>query len=313
MGQMDANMVMLERARAALWGVAVGDAFGKLAEGLWPDQVVSRYGGKFEDYRVKDPKHGGYWSFGEVTDDTTFTILTAESIIENHGVEEKDIVRRIAARPIKGWPGWKEFDTGLALSGAIRRTGTGAPMRAAPFGIIHATGRLSELCKDVYAGCRCTHNSQSAIGAACAMAACLSAALEGMEKISALGVASEAARMGEKLGMEDYLPHVSRRIEWILNVYVPTGIAKRGALNPGFTAVEGATNALYLFAKHDSARDGILEAVNQGGDADSIASMAGGLLAAYRPETLPGEWIEIVRNNNPVDMDALADRLVKLR
>ena len=244
---------------------------------------------------------------------TTFTVLTAESIIANERVDEKDIVTRIAARPIKGWPGWKQFDPQHALTGANTRTGNGAPMRASPFGIIHPTERLSELCGDVYTGCRCTHNSQSAIGAACAMAGCLSAVLEGMEKVSALQVAAEAARIGEQLGAEDFLPHLSRRIAWILNVYVPAGSAKRSGLNPGFAAWEGVTYALYLFAKHDSARDGIMDAANQGGDADSIASMAACLLAAHRPETLPGEWIDIVRKQNNIDMDALAGRLCRLR
>jgi ADP-ribosylglycohydrolase len=313
---MDANATLLERTRAALWGVAVGDAFGKMTEGYWPNQVGLRYGGHLDEFRMPipaSPDRVGYWSFAEVTDDTTFTVLTAESIIENERVDEKDLVNRIAAKPIKGWPGWEQFDPQHALAGANTRTGNGAPMRASPFGIINTTERLGELCRDVYAGCRCTHNSQSAIGGACAVAACLSAVLEGMEKVSALCVASEAARIGEKLGVDDFLPHLSRRIEWILNIYVPTGNSKQSGLNPGFAAWEGATYALYLFAKHDSAKDGIIDAANQGGDADSIASMAGCLLAAHRPETLPSEWIDIVRKKNTLDMETLSERLTKLR
>lgn len=313
---MDANATLFERTRAALWGVAVGDAFGKMTEGYWPNQVGLRYGGHLDEFRMPipaSPDRVGYWSFAEVTDDTTFTVLTAESIIENERVDEKDLVNRIAAKPIKGWPGWEQFDPQHALAGANTRTGNGAPMRASPFGIINTTERLGELCRDVYAGCRCTHNSQSAIGGACAVAACLSAVLEGMEKVSALCVASEAARIGEKLGIDDFLPHLSRRIEWILNVYVPAGNSKQSGLNPGFAAWEGATYALYLFAKHESAKDGIIDAANQGGDADSIASMTGCLLAAYRPETLPSEWIDIVRKKNTLDMETLSEQLTKLR
>jgi ADP-ribosylglycohydrolase len=313
---MDAHATLLERARAALWGVAIGDAFGKMTEGYWPNQVELRYGGHLEEFHMPipaSPDRVGYWSYAEVTDDTTFTVLTAESIIENERVDEKDLVTRIAAKPIKGWPGWEQFDPQQALTGANTRTGNGAPMRSSPFGIINTTERLGKLCRDVYAGCRCTHNSQSAIGAACAMAACLSAVLEGMEKVSALRVASEAARMGEELGADDFLPHISRRIEWILNVYVPAGNSKRSGLNPGFAAWEGATYALYLFAKHDSAKDGIIDAANQGGDADSIASMTACLLAAYKPETLPVEWIDIVLKKNTIDMDTLSERLTKLR
>ncbi len=313
---MDGNATLLTQTRAALWGVAVGDAFGKMTEGYWPNQVDMRYGGRVEEFRKPipaNPERAGYWSFAEVTDDTTFTVLTAESIIGNGRVDEQDLVARIAAEPIKGWPGWEQFHAQQALSGAYTRTGNGGPMRASPFGVIHPTERLDELCKDVYAGCRCTHNTRSAIGAACALAACLSAVLDGKGKASALRIAAKAARVGEELGVEDYLPCPSRRIEWLLNVYVPTGNSKRSGLNPGFAAWEGVTFALYLFAKHNSARDGIIDAVNQGGDADSIASMAGCLLAACRPETLPREWMDTVRKKNLLDMDALAEGLTQLR
>jgi hypothetical protein len=37
------------------------------------------------------------------------------------------------------------------------------------------------------------------------------------------------------------------------------------------------------------------------------------LLAAYRPETLPEEWIDLVRKKNTIDMDILSERLIQLR
>jgi ADP-ribosylglycohydrolase len=80
---MDANATLLERTRAALWGVAVGDAFGKMTEGYWPNQIDLRYGGHLDEFRMPipaNPDHVEYWSFAEVTDDTLLTILTAESI-----------------------------------------------------------------------------------------------------------------------------------------------------------------------------------------------------------------------------------------
>jgi len=58
-------------------------------------------------------------------------------------------------------------------------------------------------------------------------------------------------------------------------------------LNPGFQAREGATFALALVILYKNARETILCAVNMGGDADSIAVMAGGIIAAMYPSTLP--------------------------
>ncbi len=58
----------------------------------------------------------------------------------------------------------------------------------------------------------------------------------------------------------------------------------------------------------------VMEILGAGrGDADSIASMTACLLAAFRPETLPCEWIDKVRQKNNIDMDTLAERLTRLR
>lgn len=46
------------------------------------------------------------------------------------------------------------------------------------------------------------------------------------------------------------------------------------------------------------ARKVILDVVNQGGDADSIASMAGSVAAALYPDILPKEWVKIVEKAN---------------
>ena len=83
--------------------------------------------------------------------------------------------------------------------------------------------------------------------------------------------------------------------------------------NPGFSSWEGAVNALYLFLKHDSAREAIIEAANWGGDADSIASMAGGMLAAWCPESLPEKWRITVKERNAIELDHLAEDLLCVR
>ena len=84
-------------------------------------------------------------------------------------------------------------------------------------------------------------------------------------------------------------------------------------LNPGFSAWEGAAFALALVMLYDSAKDAILAAVNEGGDADSMTSMAGGIVAARNPDTLPEEWVEIVKRENSLDFAPLAEQLAALR
>ena len=50
-----------------------------------------------------------------------------------------------------------------------------------------------------------------------------------------------------------------------------------------------------------------------GGDADSIAAMAEGILAAIYPTTLLKKWIEAVRHTNNLKIEELAEGLAAIR
>lgn len=56
-----------------------------------------------------------------------------------------------------------------------------------------------------------------------------------------------------------------------------------------------------------------MEAVNQGGDADSIASMAKGILAALNPSSLQAKWIAEVKRANGFNLAPVARALAGLR
>ena len=62
-----------------------------------------------------------------------------------------------------------------------------------------------------------------------------------------------------------------------------------------------------------SAEDAILLAANIGGDSDSVASIAGGILGAMYPDTVNQRWYEVVENVNKHDLVALATELTSLR
>ena len=186
-------------------------------------------------------------------------------------------------------------------------------MRVAPIWMLHSPARLKSIIRDVEQACSCTHNTRSALSAACAIAAAYSAALEGFDKRDLLEAAIEAASLGNQLGEDDLCPDVARRLQWVRKNIEKGKSRLRRWLNPGFSAWEGATFALALVMLYDSAQDAILAAINEGGDADSIASMAGGIVAARNRDTLPAEWVEIVKRENNLDFAPLAARLAALR
>ena len=311
---------LLRRAWAALQGVAVGDALGKLTEGYWPHEIIQTYGGPVTGFRRPiQPRSRWEWAYAEVTDDTRFILLVAESIIEQGRVDRLDIARRILERPIKGWPGWEEFKAVGDPEQIGHRRGNGAPMRIAPVGILRSPRNLEKLIDDVEQACMMTHHVSSAISAACAIAAAVSAAVEGWPKEGVLELALEAARLGRTRGLKDQAPQLEelvrlglRKLEMQDDQDLGLSWKLRG-LNPGFLAWEGASFALCLAYTASGAKEAILGAVNQGGDADSIAAMAGGIAAALKPDSLPEGWIAEVERANQLGLKRITKELVSLR
>jgi ADP-ribosylglycohydrolase len=319
-----AESLIARRAIACIQAVAVGDAMGKMTEGYSPEEVLLNYGGYLQGFRKPiQPKSRFDWERAEVTDDTRFTLLVAESIVKKGGVHRQDIVERILAAKIKGWPGWEDFYNAAQLGEdkiedfARLRDRNGAPMRVSPIGIINRPENLEKIVGDVDLACSMTHGAMSALSAACALAAAISAAVEGWEKERVFELAIKAARRGESLGNNDARLPADRILTGIHFVrgYRGSQLAKDlgSVLNPGFLAYEGVPHALSLAYGIPNAKEAILGAVNEGGDADSIASMAGSLVAALYPDSLPQEWVKQVEKANNLNLSRIASELAKLR
>jgi hypothetical protein len=62
-----------------------------------------------------------------------------------------------------------------------------------------------------------------------------------------------------------------------------------------------------------SAQEAILLAANVGGDSDSVASVAGGILGAMYPDTVSASWVRAVESVNGHGLATLASQLAGLR
>jgi len=325
MSSMDGFLIE-DRAVACIRAVAVGDAMGKMTEGYWPEEVLANYGAYVQSFRKPlQPKSKFTWGYAEITDDTRFTLLVAISIINKGRVDRQDIIQRILddETKIKGWPGWDDFSRAARLGEdriaefAKWRDRNGAPMRVSPIGIINRPENLEKTIKDVDSACSMTHGARSALSGACAVAAAVSAAVEGWEKEKVFEFAIKAARLGETLGNDDGRPPTDRILAGInfAKSYNGSELARdlRRVLTPGFLACEGVPYALSLAYGIPNAKEAILGTVNQGGDADSIASMAGSITAALYPSTLPQEWVKEVEKINNLNLSKIALKLAGLR
>ena len=154
----------------------------------------------------------------------------------------------------------------------------GAAIRVAPVDIVFGSDRLDEIVTGAREASISTHGEALAIAAAAATAAAVSCAIDGAAASDIIAGAEEAARrVSEPFAHTVCSVHDDLRARSVL---LPGDLAVRYFPDRPTTIV---SLALAFATVLRSAREAILTAANVGGDSDSVASIAGGILgAAYR-------------------------------
>jgi ADP-ribosylglycohydrolase len=88
-------------------------------------------------------------------------------------------------------------------------------MRIAPVGVIYPSSRLEDITRGAYECATPTHGGQLAICAAAAVAAAVSAALEGRPSVEVLSAALKAAKQAEAFRPSEQASTLARAIETI--------------------------------------------------------------------------------------------------
>src|SRR5262245_11476728 len=323
------TLTLAERVTGCLKGIATGDAVGKQTELLsyadvlrWypygirgfeglPGSVIPRYVGN----RKRE------WRVGETTDDTERTIAVARAIIAGQGrIDHTSIGRGMLQCRKSVHPGvkslWEFHQAGDPARIATRHDGCGAAIRVGPVGIVFHPDRLDDLVNGAREASIPTHGGLIAIAAAAATAAAVSAAIEEWPADEIITLAESAAAEAERRWPSDDSTRCARSIRSTyddlkrLPQLWPAEIAARYFPDRPMTIVP---LALSLAAIMDSAERAILVAANVGGDSDSVASIAGGILGARYPETVNHVWYDTVEAVNRHELLALVGELVDLR
>ncbi len=324
------------RALGALYGLAVGDALGMPTQAL-PRQRVARLFGDLDGFRPGPPENevSAGLPAGHVTDDTDQAVIVGELLVEGGGRVDPDALaarllawqRRMTDRGSADLLGPSTLRALRAVTegapvGTTGRWGdtNGAAMRVAPVGVAVPPERLDRLCSAVADVDRLTHDTTVANAGACAVAAVVSAGVDGAGWPEALAVGLRAAAAGAELG--NYVPgaDVGRRIEWALDLtrgvsgdalldlvdgLVGTGVATQESVPAAF--------ALAAHAPDDPWRAGLL-AARLGGDSDTVGAMAVAMVGACTGlPALPAEAVATVRAVNDLHLEPLVDQLLALR
>ncbi len=284
----------LQRARTALDGLSVADAFGGFFEGARQVGIARRV-----QARELMPAP---WRF---TDDTNMALSVYAILRQHGGVEQAALARSFAAHfdrrrgygagmffmlpRIRRGEDWRALAAGLF--DGTGSFGNGAAMRIAPVGGYFADD-LDAVSEQARRAAAVTHTHPEAAAGAIAAAA-------------AGALAWQAAQAGERPDRADFvarvLPHVPESV-------VREGLVRARDLPPG-TRVAQAVAALgngsrvscqdtlpftlWCAGEHlDDYEEAIWLTLSGGGDADTTCAIVGGIVALYvGPAGIPGEWL----------------------
>lgn len=317
-----------DRIVGCLKGIATGDAIGKQTEMLACSDVVRWYpsgvrglegppGAVIPRYRGNSKSE---WRFGETTDDTERTLAVARAIIIEGHVSHVSIGRQMLGCTKSVHPGveslWDFHRAADPARIASAHDGCGAAIRVSPVGVLYTSDCLEELVSGAREASISTHGGSLAIAAAAATAAAVSAAIDAATPSRILECAERAAMIAEARWAGRSAPVFANAIREVHNMLTALPALRAGEVaercfpNRPLTIVP---LALALATILQSAEDGILLAANIGGDSDSVASIAGGILGAMYPNTMNPLWYKVIENVNKHDLVAVAGDLAHRR
>ncbi len=286
-------------------GAAIGDALGKQNEGLSRKEIFDRV----TDYgKTSERSPGGKLRVGQYTDDTEQMIILAQSLIECGGFDIQDFAGRIArwgadalADPVR------KSLVGPSSSVAIARLNSGiswkesgsdipscgSAMRVAPIGLYYK--KLDDVESNAALSSLPTHDSKAAIAGAVAVAIGVRCALDDMD---CLDIIKEIAARASK-----YDKGLVEKIELSFRKRDAEPDEMFAELGTSYLVYETVPSAFYCFSKHfEEPEEAVIEAVNAGGDTDSIACITGALCGArHGIEVFPERWVNGLENRESVE------------
>lgn len=303
---------------------------------LSPAEIARRFG-RLTGFEPAGPDHpiAAGLPAGRVTDDTEQALLLAEALLAGDGhvdplgfshalVEWEDRMRERGSLDLLG-PSTKTAVAAVVAGTPVEEAGrggttNGAAMRVTPVGIAVASADLAGLVDRVVEASSVTHNTSVAIAGASAVAAAVSAGIDGADVEAAATVAITAAELGEARGNWVAAASVPRRIELARSLADPLDpdgslLRIRELLGTSLATQESVPAAFGILAVFpDDPWAACLAAAGQGGDSDTIAAIAGAVAGAcHGMGGFPGEAPEVIRTVNDLDLDEVARRLLGLR
>lgn len=301
----------------SLLGCACGDVLGAAVEMQPRAEILRQYPGLVRDFQPSERGLG----FGCYTDDTEMTLALARAILHSGRVDSAECAAAYAAAftPQRGYGrSATEILTALQQGADWRRTGdmlfaggsygNGGAMRIAPVGLLYGQLDYFQLFEKVTAAVWMTHTHEEAIGAALLQA-------------RAIGLLANSGEVPDPLQflqqLRCFAPELilSQRLQQVAELLQARADADRVAetFGCGVRSADSWPPAIWAALRYlDDPEEAIIQAVNLGGDTDTVGAMTGALVGALHGEGwLPERWLEQLENgsNGRDELIAVAEKL----
>jgi len=286
---------ILDRARAAFIGMAIGDALGASVEFLTASEIAEKYG------TFRNIVGGGWLRLkpGQVTDDTEMALCIARAILQNQTWSVEAIAENFAA-----WLKSRPVDCGDTCRKGIRAyiinrqlvappnewdAGNGAAMRILP-AVLFSLPDGELLKKYVIEQAHITHNNPVSDAACLCLGQLLHMALCGAEKSRLL---RHVDILVSRIPAFNYVPY--------------HGLAS------GYV-VDTIQTVFHWFFRGRSFEECLVGTVNQGGDADTTGAICGMLAGAYYGmAAIPQRWLKKMDVKVIAEIDTITKLLLAYR
>lgn len=289
------NLSINEKVKGAVFGYAVGDALGLGTEFMTRKEISRKYPEGLSEYsQIVRDAHRSMWVRGEYTNDTKIIILLIRSMCEKKTVDCLDFAKRLAD--------WYDTDS-VDLTTNMRWVLSREEFADNPFETADnvwqlmnrdeapsdALGRAlftglwnSDVAKNTRETCRLTHPNTR----------CL---------LNADIIATVANSLMWKEEMPPYEKLVDMAAKDDVDTLKYLDLARHGILadfcldqESTYWYVRKALGAALWTLWHcNSIEEGLLKVVNEGGDADTNASLAAGMLGLkYGYSAIPAKYVD---------------------
>ena len=299
----------LDRARAVLWGQAIGDALGLATEFMTAAEARLAYPNGLSGFAdiVRD-HHRGRWPVGAFTDDTDQMLCILESLIDRGEVDPADIGRRIAR-----WAATSGLGIGRTVQRALDRDGfsddpiaaarqawedgrarhaaNGAVMRTSVFGVwrLDDPGATTAVMQGAAAACRVTHYDPRCVASCVAVSLVIRTLVldPDADREALFASVSDLCNLIDPRCAEAFEATADGRVEALA---LDEGMRPGESGRIGYT-LKALSAGLWALLHAPDFASGLTAIALAGGDGDSNSAVAGAILGArFGLDGIPRRW-----------------------